>query len=420
LKSQEFLHSAAPHLQATYFDTPIRHNLAYMALAFWADYKTRLTAVAFTEEMKRLVGKKTIHADDVSSYVETYRRLLAMEVTDWKFVLDKLIVFIKHKELRALIEAAVKTHLPKDDFASIEDGMRRIAGITNLAQVAPYSYFDEARIDERTVRRERESLVKTTGISTGIKRMDQVFPKGGWYRKELYTILAPPKRGKTMALMFFANAAAMQGFNVAIFTLEVSTEVYSDRLDAMNANIEIRQLPDHFREAATRLKGRRPDGNLFVFEYPTKRLDCNEIERQLRRLEIEHGTPADIVFVDYGDIMKPNRYMNDTLAEQASIYEDLRALAGVFDIPVVTASQVNRAGSDKAIIKGKDTSGTWEKIMVSDGIISLSATDAELKRGEMKIHFAECRNMESKTLKIKTAYNFGRFYSEFVEEVVEV
>ena len=49
-----------------------------MALAFWTDYKTRLTAVAFTEEMKRLVGKKTIHADDVSSYVETYRRLLAM------------------------------------------------------------------------------------------------------------------------------------------------------------------------------------------------------------------------------------------------------------------------------------------------------------------------------------------------------
>jgi hypothetical protein len=114
--------------------------------------------------------------------------------------------------------------------------------------------------------------------------------------------------------------------------------------------------------------------------------------------------------------MKPERFYNDKLQEQATIFEDLRALAGKFGIPVLTATQVNRIGTSKAITTGVDVAGTYEKIMVADCVISLSATKDEKKAGKMRIHFAEARNNEQRTFLIETKYGYGRFFGTFIEE----
>jgi len=421
LKSQEFIGVAGRHLRAGFFDSSVpKQNIAKMILDFWEKYGARLSATGYVEGLRDLKNRKVITAADAPVYTKEFKRLQDIDVSDYKFILERMIVFIKHKTLKKAIEDAVSKHLPKENFDEIEKAMRAVAEITTFEDSKAYDYYSDKAIDDRFSRRDLEAKAKTTGISTGIKRMDDFFPKKGWYRRELYTILAPPKRGKTMGLQWFANAAAMQGFNVAIFTLEVSTEVYSDRMDACNAKIKIKELPERMVEARDRVKAMRPKGKVLIFEYPTKRLDAPEIERQLRKLE-QAGVAVDILIVDYADIMKPARwYKDDGLREQASIYEDLRALAVLFDIPVLTASQVNRAGSNKEIIKGRDTAGTWEKIAISDAIISFSASDAEMLKGEMKIHFSECRNMDAATIKIKTAYNFGRFYQEFVSAVESI
>jgi len=416
LKSKEFNAAASQHIKPSYFEGAMKHNLAKAAIDFYSKYRVKISAAGFVDALKELTTTKTVSDKDVSLYAAEFKRLLAIDCSDHLFTLEKLIIFIKNRETRKLIEDSVKKHLPKNDFAAIEKGMQEIANITTLNEAAPYDYFDVRAIEERTLIREKEALEKRIGISTGIKRMDDHFPNGGWFRKELYTILAPPKRGKTMSLQFFANVAALQGFNVAIFTLETSREVYCSRLDAMNASIEIKRLSGSLRETAEKVKALKAEGRLFIYEYPTKRLTVSMIERQLRRLEIEQGVEIDILFVDYADILKPERHYSDKLQEQATIYEDLRALAVIMEIPVITASQVNRVGSEKITIKGTDIAGSFEKVMVCDAIISLSASEKDLADKKMKLHFAECRNMESKTLIIGTAYNYGRFYREFLGE----
>jgi replicative DNA helicase len=418
LKSGEFCAVAAHHLKPSYFENPVKHNLSKMGIEFWKEYGTKLTPTGFVWTTKTLVESKTIKEADLSHYVEERKRLLSIDVSDWKFILEKLIIFIKNRETKKLIEDAVKKHLPKNDFTSIEKGMADIAAITTTSEVKPYDYFSVKTIDERAKRREHEMECKAIGISTGIKRMDEIFPKKGWYRRELYTILAPPKKGKSMALGWFANMATLQGFNVALFSCENSTEITSDRLDAMNAKVLIASLGrGNHKEVADKVKSIGCEGSLMLFEYPTKRLTCPEVERQLRKLEIEKGVTVDFLIVDYADIMKPSRTYEDKLYEQATIYEDLRALATVFDIPVLTASQINRAGSEKKTLSGKDVAGTWEKIMVSDAVITLSSTEDEKKDNRVRIHFAECRNMESKTIRIATSYGMGKFYSEYIDDL---
>lgn len=418
LRSRDFCNVASQHIKPSYFSNPVRHNIAKMALEYYKLYNSPISFAAVSSELGKLVKSGVVKSEDIALYGSELKKAYDADMSDAPYITAEYIQFVKHREWRKLIEEAVKKHLPKGNFADIESTARAIAEISATSSVEPYDYYDDNSIDERTKKRNEEAASPTVGISTGIKRMDDAFPKKGWYVKELYVILAPPKRGKTMSLLYFANQATWQGFNAAYFTLEVSKEVCSDRIDAMNTSTEIKHmtLPAHIAEVQRKMKLKKPTGKLLIYEYPTKCLTSAEIERQLQIAESK-GMRIDIVFVDYGDIMKPMRRYDNHLKEEASVFEELRAMAVKFVLPVITASQVNREGSDKEIIKGKHIAGTWEKIMVADGIISLSASDSELKDNIMKIHFAECRNMPSKTLKIKTEYGVGKFYKEFIEEL---
>ncbi|NCD11285.1 MAG: hypothetical protein EOL93_01930 [Epsilonproteobacteria bacterium] len=222
----------------------------------------------------------------------------------------------------------------------------------------------------------------------------------------------------TFALLFFANVAALNGYNVAYFSGETSIEVMTDRVDAMNAEIETRGIAIKSKDVqASILACRPPKGDIFFFEYPTKVLKCSEVERQVRKIEQSYGQKIDMIISDYTGTMRPEQYYGDKLSEEASIYEGLRALATIFECPVLTASQINRMGAGKAIVTGADKAGTYEAIMVADYNISFSASAEDLKRAQLVIHFSECRNIEKKTIRIATSYGTGRFYRKFLDEV---
>jgi len=61
-----------------------------------------------------------------------------------------------------------------------------------------------------------------------------------------------------------------------------------------------------------------------------------------------------VVIVDYGDIMRAERRMGEMRHEQAACFEDLRQLAGEFDVPVWTASQTNRKSLMKTTLNIDD------------------------------------------------------------------
>lgn len=416
-RCKDFAAVATKYVKAKHFkSSPIRQNMAAMALKFFADYRTTITAHAFVLCLKELAGLKKIDAEDGPLYGAAFKRFMALDVSDHGFVLDQLITFIRDREIRKFIEDAVKKDLPKGDYDALQKGMRAILDINTVSDADPVEFWDDAQIEARLKRREDEKLCRTLGISTGIKRLDDALDKKGWYKKELYVALGSAKAGKSMFMLWCANAAVWQGFNVVYFTCETSTERLSDRMDAMNTDVEIKFLPDNCKEVADKIRAKKPDGKMFFFEYPTKTLTPAEIERQIDRLEAR-GIVVDFIVVDYADIMRPQRHYEDRWAEQASVYEDLRGIAGKLEIPVLTASQVGRQGSGKTIVKGKDTAGAWEKIAIVDGCLTLCGSDEDMKKGEMLVHLSEFRNSPSCTLRIKTSYGMGRFYREFVEEV---
>jgi len=416
LKQIDFLATASQHLKPNYFSSPVYANIGKMAIDFYNRYESLLTPVAFGEQTKMLLKKGVIKEIEIDVYVKTYMEIIKIDTVDYKFILENLINFIKKAETKNFIKNAVERYLPKDDFAAIEKELDTLANIKVLKEVEPYDYWEN--IEERTQRREEEKICKMLGIPTGIKKLDEALYKNGWFKKELYIIMGSAKRGKSMSLLWFSNVASLLGYNVAYFTLEVSKEIISDRLDAMNTDIETKLVASKAKDIEAKIKKlKNKTGKIFIYDYPSNSVTTKTIKGDLKRLA-NRGTRIDMLVVDYADIMRPDYLTGDLWKDEGNIFLGLRDLAKDFNIPCLTASQINRQGSRKVIADGSDSAGSYDKIKHADLVITINSTPEEREEGVARLHLSENRNGESKTLKIRTDFGKGRFFKEFVEEVL--
>ena len=113
------------------------------------------------------------------------------------------------------------------------------------------------------------------------------------------------------------------------------------------------------------------EGNLVIKYYPTKTASVNNISVHLEQM-ITLGTTPDMIIVDYADIMKDAQNSKEVRHALGNVYEDLRGLAGQFDLPVWTASQANRSALDEDVIEAQKVSESYIKIMTADFVMSLS------------------------------------------------
>ena len=68
-----------------------------------------------------------------------------------------------------------------------------------------------------------------------------------------------------------------------------------------------------------------------------------EIKAKLRRLK-----SVDLVIIDYLQLMKPSRPINNHVQEVSEITRNLKILAKEFHVPVITLSQLSRASEQRA------------------------------------------------------------------------
>ena len=79
-----------------------------------------------------------------------------------------------------------------------------------------------------------------------------------------------------------------------------------------------------------------------------------------------------MVLVDYADIMKSTQHFSEKRHAIGLIYEELRGVAGEFDIPVWTASQANRSALEEDVIGAEKVSEDYSKVMTADFVMSMS------------------------------------------------
>ena len=215
-------------------------------------------------------------------------------------------------------------------------------------------------IDERY-----EESVRNT-CTTGWDAIDDI-ADGGLGRGELGVMVAPAGIGKSWALVNIGANAVKAGLNVIHYTLELNAAYVGLRYDAVFTGISAQDLKYNLEDVKKKVGGLK--GDLIVKYYPTKSATVNTLSAHIQRC-MANGKKPDLVIVDYADLLRGHG--KEVRHELGNIYEDLRGLAGEYEIPVWTASQANRSALEDDIIGAEKIAESYSKIMTADFVLSLS------------------------------------------------
>jgi replicative DNA helicase len=192
---------------------------------------------------------------------------------------------------------------------------------------------------------------------------------GGLAGGELGVIVAPAGIGKSWTLQALGADAVAQGKTVIHYTLELNAQYVGLRYDTIVSGQPTGNLKYYKEEVLKKINQLK--GNLVIKYYPTRTASVNTISSHLQQCELQ-GIKPDLVLVDYADIMKSTQVFKEKRHSIGLVYEELRGIAGEFDIPIWTASQANRSSLEEDVIGADKVSEDYSKIMTADFVMSMS------------------------------------------------
>jgi replicative DNA helicase len=170
----------------------------------------------------------------------------------------------------------------------------------------------------------------------------------GFQPSELIIVAARPSMGKTAFCLNVATQAAVDGFGVAVFSLEMSKEALVQRMLCAEARVDSQAVrrgslrdPDFTRLA--RAAGILQSCPVWIDDSAS--LTLLEMRSKARRLKVENDVR--LIVVDYLQLMRSPEYSENRVQEISDISRSLKGLARELDIPVIALSQLSRASEQR-------------------------------------------------------------------------
>ena len=216
--------------------------------------------------------------------------------------------------------------------------------------------------------------------------------QGGLSSKTLNIALAGTGVGKSLFMCHVSSSALSQGNNVLYITLEMSEERIAERIDANLLNIKLDDLvslPKKMYEKKIDDLKDTVKGRLIIKEYPTAAASTNHFRALLNELNLKRNFKPDLILVDYINIcssarIRPGQYVN-SYSYIKSIAEELRGLAVDNDVPIMSATQTNRAGFQNTDVGLEDTSESFGLPATADFLFALITNENLEEAGQMLI-----------------------------------
>ena len=355
MKNQTFLEQIHDILDESNYDSDSLKWVVKECKKYYDEYRKCITLDVFkvkTQEVENDVLKVSI----VESLKEVFRHL---ESPDLEFVQDKALDFFKNQTLKSAILESVEILESKGDYEQIK---RLVDDALNAGTERNIGHEYIEHIEDRYSETARST------VETGWEVIDDL-TQGGLGGGELGVIVAPAGVGKTWVLAAIGANAMKRGKHIVHYSLELNEAYVGLRYDSIFTGIANQNLKYHKDDVQTEMD--KLKGDLVIKYYPTKSASVNTLSAHLKRITTL-GTEVDMVVVDYADILKDVGSAREVRHALGNIYEDLRGLAGEFQIPVWTASQANRSALDEDVIEATKVSESYQKIMTADFVMSLS------------------------------------------------
>ena len=315
---------------------------------------------------------------------------------DLKYVQEEFTNFCRNQQLKKALMSSVDL-LKGGDFESIRmlvDNALKAGQDKNIG----HEYIKD--IEERYRANSRIT------IPTPWPKIDKLL-QGGLGNGDFGLIFGNPGGGKSWSLVAVGGHAVRLGFNVLHYTLELGEDYVGKRYDAFFTGIPVNKTA-LLRPKAEEIIPQLP-GQLIIKEFPTGRATMSTIESHIKKVE-GMGIKADLVIIDYVDLLSSGRKNRERKEEIDDIYGSTKGLARELDIPIWSVSQVNRAGSNDDIIEGDKAAGSYDKLMITDFCMSLSRKKEDKVKGTGRFHIMKNRyGTDGLTFAVKADTSTGHF-----------
>jgi len=216
-------------------------------------------------------------------------------------------------------------------------------------------------------------------------------------KKTLNLISAPSHGGKSALLASISSNMVLAGKNILYITLEMSEEETAKRIDANILDIDINEMVNTPIDIITGKFNKIKDqlGELIIKEYPAGSFNTLHLEGLMSELAAKNFFP-DAVMIDYLGLMASSR---TTLATSGGTYmyvkqiaEECHGFSKKYDLPVVSAAQLNRSAFGNTDVGMENISESIGLAATADTMIAMIATEQMREQNQVMIKFLKNRN----------------------------
>jgi hypothetical protein len=367
-------------IKEDYFDDHLRS-----AVRFIQKYSNDYKAIPTPEQLKAQSGVQVTVFDQ-------------MNEAHGEWYLDTIESFCRHRAIENVILDGAK-FLEKGQYGEIERRLKD-AMLISLTRDLGSDYFSDP-LGRLKRLRDTSNLV-----STGWKNFDdKLF--GGLSKGGLHIFCGGPGSGKSLWMQNLALNWVEMGKNILYITLELSQDLTDLRIDHMVSGLSRGQIFADVLQAAAIISAKAKNcGNLTTKKFSEGGTTANDLRAYIKEYIIQRGYAPDAICVDYLDLMHPASGgidLGNLFVKDKYVSEELRAIAGDYDIPLVTASQLNRSAVESSEFDHSHIAGGISKINTADNVFAILYTTSMRERGEYELQFLKTRSASAVGHKIKLA-----------------
>lgn len=378
-----------------YNDEYVRKILPYIKSEYFQDHTQRIIfeeIYSFICSYNKLPSKEAIEIEvqkrtdlNEKSYSETIRLLSEFEYepVEFQWLNNVTEKWCKDRAMYLALMESIQ-------IADGSEEKKNVEAIPDILQEALSVSFDtnigHDYVDDAELRFEKYHK-KEEKIEFDLDYFNKI-TNNGVSKKTLNVVMAAPGVGKSLFLCHITSAFLSQGRNVLYVTLEMSEEKIAERIDANLFDVDIQNLyrlsKQQFISKTNQLK-QKTQGKLIIKEYAPGIANSTHFKNLLKELELKKNFIPEVIVIDYLNLCSSSRYKagsTNSYTYVKAIAEELRAIAVENDLPIFSATQVNRSGASTTEMEMTDTS---ECIYINEKIETISGeikTINELKVGD--------------------------------------
>lgn len=399
IKNDRYTKHVLPHVKEEYFAKESDKILFRIVKNFIITYNKLPTIDSLEIEVDDL---KNVHEDSIIEILDTLKTLKTLkEDDDFDWLKDKTETFCRD---RALYNAIMKSISVIQDEKKSKLSKGAIPEL--LTQALSVSFDSNIGHDflEQSNTRFEYYHEKAEKIPFDLDYFNRI-TRNGLSKRTLTVCMAGPNVGKSLWMTHTAAHFLSIGKNVLYITMEMREEEIAKRIDCNMLDLTFDDLDvlskDMYTKRIERLKN-KTKGKLIIKEYANGTASYFHFKSLINELKIKKNFVVDAVFIDYMNICASAR-MNLVNTPKhlyvQSISEEFRALSQECNIPIITATQVNREGFRSSDVGMENISESFAVTGTADFIFYLQTSEELEKLGQLMV--SQLKNRLNSKAKIR-------------------